>query len=515
MKLLHRIPLLLPFVAFAAGILLKSIWMGGDVGALVMLGLGVVVWWIVMLRVRGVFRRSIMPWGILGLSMFLLGYLWLVPNSLQNEALPNLEEASILEVAGVIEKPLNFSPKGRTGQLKTYARRLENDAWRPERRNLKFFIRDTVSQLDLGDTLYLKGSIKSITTESASYQAYLDKQGLQYMLFAWNLEAGPKGTSWRLDLGRLQKRLSRYWDRYCEDSVSAGLAKAMFLGFKGDLKRDTKERFATAGFSHLLAISGLHVGILFVLLSSVTKVFQGNLYGRLLSTLFLLLALAAFSLLTGASSSVVRASNMLGVYLLVRLVHQRIHPLNVWALCGLLQLIWAAEDILTVGFQLSYLAVGMLLTVLPIYAKWVKTPWTWLNRLYELIGVNLLATAATAPLVWYYFGSFPSYFLPANLVVAPLLFVLVFAGFLTVIISLFSPSLAAYPAWLSEKGLIFLDWVAENTAMLPYAKLEAWEGQEVGWGILMLELALSFIMITLPKLLNLLKAKSSKNHKKA
>ncbi len=504
MKLLYRIPLLLPFGAFAAGILLKSRWSGVDAGALVMVGLMVTGWWIVMLRMRGVFRGSIMPWGLLGLSMLCFGYLWLEPVGLRQADLVAIPEDSPVELAGVLEKPLKFSPKGRTGLLMTYSRRIEDDAWRPEQRRMKFFVKDTSTSFEVGDTIYLKGRVKQIETESASYQAYLDKQGLQYMLFAWNSYRGNAGTSWRLQLFRLQKKLSRHWDEFCEDKVAASLAKAMFWGYKQDIKQETKERFATTGFSHLLAISGLHVGILFVLLSSLTKIFRGTFWGRIASTFFLIGALVLFSLLTGASASVIRASNMLGVYLLVRLVHQRIHPLNVWALCGLLQLIWAPDDLLTVGFQLSYLAVGMLLLVLPIYARWVKTPWSWLNRVYELIGVNILATAATAPLVWYYFGSFPTYFLPANLIVAPLLFLLVFSGFLAVILSIIYLPLAIYPAYLSEKGLQLLDLVALKTAELPYARLDGFQGQESGWGILILQLVVCLIIITLPKIIGLL-----------
>ncbi|MEM6342220.1 MAG: ComEC/Rec2 family competence protein [Bacteroidota bacterium] len=515
MKLLYRIPLLLPFGAFATGILLKSIWIGGDAGALVMVGLMVAGWWIVMLRMRGVFRRSIMPWGLLGLSMFCFGYLWLEPVGLSQADLVVIPEDSPIELAGVLEKPLKFSPKGRTGLLLTYSRRTEDDAWRLEQRRMKFFVKDTSTSFEVGDTVFLKGRVKPIETKSASYQAYLDKQGLEYMLFAWEFYRGNTGKSWRLHLLRMQKKLSRHWDEFCEDKTAASLAKAMFLGYKQDIKQETKERFATAGFSHLLAISGLHVGILFVLLSSLTRAFRGTFWGRMASTFFLIGALVLFSLLTGASASVIRASNMLGVYLLVRLVHQRIHPLNVLALCGLLQLIWAPEDLLTVGFQLSYLAVGMLLVVLPIYAKWVKTPWPWLNRIYELIGVNILATAATAPLVWYYFGSFPTYFLPANLIVAPLLFLLVFSGFLAVILSIVYLPLAVYPAWLSEKGLQVLDFVALKTTDLPYAKLEAFQAQEVGWGILILQLLICLIFITLPKIVSFVKREFSEKWQKS
>lgn len=511
MNLLHRIPLLVPAIAFATGILLKSWTALPESVVLTFASVLLLAWWLRLMRTRGVFRDSFLPWGLLSFVMFLLGCLWLKPTATTQTDRSSWSEQHYTEVAGVLEKPLKLSPKGRTGQILTYARRLEGDAWRGVVERMKFFTRDTVLTLEVGDTVFVKAKPKLLETESASYQAYLDKQGMRYILFSKKLQRGGAGTNWRVRLGRLQKRLSKHWDRYCEKEEIAALAKAMFLGNKGDINRETRDRFATAGFSHLLAISGLHVGILFVLLSSLTKPMQGWQWGRLLGTTLLLGALVSFSLLTGASPSVVRASNMLAVYLLVRLVHQRIHPMNVLAFCGLLQLIWAPEDLLTVGFQLSYLAVGVLLWLLPKYAAWIKTPFPLLNRVFELIGVNLLATAATAPLVWYYFGTFPTYFLPANLVVAPVIFVLVFSGFLSVILSLVSPGLAGYTAWICEKGLMTLDFVARETAQWPYAKLDGWAGQEIGWGILAMELGTTLLLILTPKIFTVLRANYSKS----
>ncbi|MFK7922907.1 MAG: ComEC/Rec2 family competence protein [Bacteroidia bacterium] len=511
MNLLHRIPLLVPAIAFAMGILLKSWTTLSDSIVLAFASVLLMAWWLRLMRTRGVFRGFLFPWSLLTVGMFLLGCLWFRPAELTQKHRPSWSEKQYTEVAGILEKPLNLSAKGRTGQIITYARRKEGDAWRGVVERMKFFTRDTVLSLEVGDTVFVKAKPKLLETESTSYQAYLDKQGLRYILFSKTIKQGGIGTSWRIRLGRMQKRLSKHWDNYCEKEEIAGLAKAMFLGNKTGLNRETKDRFAIAGFSHLLAISGLHVGILFVLLSSLTKPMQGWQWGRWLGTILLLGALVSFSLLTGASPSVVRASNMLGVYLLVRLVHQRIHPMNVLAFCGLLQLIWAPEDLLTVGFQLSYLAVGVLLWLLPKYAAWVKTPFPLLNRLFDLIGVNLLATAATAPLVWYYFGTFPTYFLPANLVVAPVIFVLVFSGFLSVILSLVSPVLAGYTAWICEKGLMALDFVARETVQWPFSRLDGWAGQEIGWGILALELGTALLLILTPKIFMVLRTHYSKN----
>lgn len=496
---LHQIPLVGPFLAFAGGVGLRSAVAAEDCLLGALLACLLVAWWLRLMRIRGVLRDRLWSRLTLWSSIVLLGLLWAPALQEYRSLWPEVAELRQLEIAGVVERPLKFSPKGATTHMMVYAYRRQDDAWRNGRERMKVFVRDSSLQISIGDTLYLQGNAKRLETDNDSYRAYLEKQGMHFILFAYDLKLGGRSQNWSSEIRRLQGRLSELWEGFCERQEYASLAQAMFLGKKDNMSAALRERFATAGFSHLLAISGLHVGVLFVLLSLVVRPLQAHLYGRILATVLQLSALTGFCLLSGAAASVIRASSMFAVYLIVRLCYKRAHPLNIWAFCGLLQLLWEPADMMNIGFQLSYLAVGALIIFLPLYAEWVKTPWPWLNRFYDLVGVNILATVATAPLIWYYFGTFPTYFLPANLLVAPIIFLLVLFGFLTVIISMFSPWLAAYPAWLCEKGFIWLDWIASMVERWPYARLESWDGQELGWGILLGELLCVLFMIVLPR----------------
>ncbi|MEL6650736.1 MAG: ComEC/Rec2 family competence protein, partial [Bacteroidota bacterium] len=455
------------------------------------------------MRKRGVLRDRLWSRLTLWSSIVLIGMLWAPALQEYRSLWSDVAELKQLEIAGIVERPLKFTPKGATTHMMVYAYRRQDDAWRNGRERMKVFLRDTSLQVSIGDTLYLRGNAKRLETDNDSYRAYLQKQGMHFILFAYDLKQGGQGQSWELKIRRMQGRLSELWEEFCEKQEYASLAQAMFLGKKDNMSADLRERFATAGFSHLLAISGLHVGILFVLLSLVVRPLQAHLSGRILATVLQLSALAGFCLLSGAAASVIRASSMFAVYLIVKLCYKRAHPLNIWAFCGLLQLLWEPGDMMNIGFQLSYLAVGVLIVFLPLYVEWVKTPWPWLNRIYDLVGVNILATAATAPLIWHYFGTFPTYFLPANLLVAPVIFVLVLVGFLTVILSMFSPSLAAYPAWLCEKGLMWLDLVATEVQTWPFAKLEGSPSPTSHHSNLLGELVFAFLLIILPKILRL------------
>ena len=199
----------------------------------------------------------------------------------------------------------------------------------------------------------------------------------------------------------------------------AGVAKALLLGDKSGIDETTRLAYTATGAVHVLAVSGLHTGVISFLL---VWLLQRALGRRYLAAQFalLLLGLLAYVALTGYSPSVIRASVMFAIIFAGRLWRQDAQGLNNLGAAALVTLIYDPSLLLTLGFQLSYLAVaGIMLFYRPL-RRHLMIPYWHFPRLSELAAVSVAATVGTAPLTIYYFHQFPVYFALSGLVAVPL-----------------------------------------------------------------------------------------------
>lgn len=227
----------------------------------------------------------------------------------------------------------------------------------------------------------------------------------------------------RLRLGALRFRrqlLSRYYPTGADKDDAYAVLAAMTLGDKSALSGTLKDMYSVTGASHILALSGLHLGILYFLLSTIFLRWRRTA----LAQLVILVAIWGYAFLVGMMPSVVRAAVMMSVYALVSVVNRKPVSLNTLSLTALVML--SVEPLLLwdVGFQMSFMAVlGIIVYYRPLLSV-VRRPWMRRWRLTEwccsLLVVSVSAQLATAPLVAYYFGRFSCYFLLTNLVAVPL-----------------------------------------------------------------------------------------------
>ena len=203
-----------------------------------------------------------------------------------------------------------------------------------------------------------------------------------------------------------------------EHTTSAVLT-AMTLGEKSALTRDLRDVYATTGASHVLALSGLHMGILFCLFTILVPPGHRNL----LTSLLTVVLFWSFALLTGLSTSVTRSALMLSAATVFSLRSGQRSTLNVLCLSALLMLVVWPYALFDVAFQLSFLSVFAILMVVPVLDSFWPRSFLQDHRgfrlLWSLVAVSLAAQAGTAPLVAHYFGRLPVYFLITNLVVIP------------------------------------------------------------------------------------------------
>ena len=213
---------------------------------------------------------------------------------------------------------------------------------------------------------------------------------------------------------------------------------ALTLGYRDDLEPDTKHAFQAAGAMHILAVSGLHTGILMTVLLALLTCFGRwkPLYDERLRQMLLsgavVLLLWCYAALTGWTPSVVRSVIMCTIYMAAITFHRQGVSLNTVFAAAFFILIFRPMDLFSVSFQLSFAAVIAILIFVPVLNALIPIPYYWpkpiekpLLYIRDLITVSLAAQAGTMPFTLYYYGQFSTYFLLTNLVVIPLAFVII------------------------------------------------------------------------------------------
>ncbi len=241
--------------------------------------------------------------------------------------------------------------------------------------------------------------------------------------------SGQPQTETRFDRSRnffLQQReqlLQRFNDGGLEGDAYAVVA-AMSLGDKSALSRDVKSVYSVSGASHVLALSGLHLGIIYMLLS----LFLPRRRWPALSQLLMILVVWAFVLLVGMPVSAVRSAVMLTIYGVLSIGRRNKMSINVLAFTAFVMLMWNPVWLFNVGFQMSFMAVWAILLFVPLFTSvfsdqyYMEHP--WVAKLWGMVAVSLAAQLGVAPLIAYYFGQFSTCFLLTNLLVVPAAFII-------------------------------------------------------------------------------------------
>ena len=219
------------------------------------------------------------------------------------------------------------------------------------------------------------------------------------------------------------------------------IISAITLGYKSNLSRETKEIFSKSGAIHILAVSGLHVGIIFLILSFALKFLNKNNGSRIIKSIIILLSIWIYAFIAGLSPSIQRASLMFSIITLGNLLNRQNSIYQSLALSAFILLLINPYNITEIGFQLSYLAVFGIVYFQPKIFKLIIFKNPVLSYLWALMAVSIAAQITTFPLTLFYFHQFPSLFLLTNLLVVPYAFIIIIFTILGILFS-FLPSLS-------------------------------------------------------------------------
>lgn len=253
------------------------------------------------------------------------------------------------------------------------------------------------------------------------------------------------------------------------DSIAYGYTSAMVLGKKTAISKRTKQHFSAAGASHLLAVSGLHVGIIYGSLCLLLFPFSPHSRTRKIASIVIIVLLWGYAYLCGLPASIIRAVTMFSISAIGMALGQKIQSLNTVFCTAFIMLLYNPYYLFEIGFQLSFGAViGIILLYPKLYqslsCKHTLTGWLW-----GMLCVSTAAQIGTLPFILYYFGSFPLYFLLTNALLIPLSTLLIYC---TLALFLLSPleisHLMDYPIhWICQ----LLHGFSTSISQLPFAKI--------------------------------------------
>src|SRR5574344_334025 len=246
---------------------------------------------------------------------------------------------------------------------------------------------------------------------------------------------------------------------------------ALTLGDKSHLDSHTKNIYSVAGASHILALSGLHLGIIYAILTMLTFGYKR----KIISQSLIILSIWAFVLMVGMSQSVVRSAVMLTIYSFISLLNRNSLSLSTLSLTAIIMLLFNPQSLFDIGFELSFLAVLSIICFYPYIYNIIDSEYLYnhqaIHRCWQLAAVSVSAQIGTSPLVAYCFGRFSCYFLLTNFIVIPLSTVIIYAAFFLFLFT-FLPFVQHIIAWLLLRMITFMNASLGFISALPGASVE-------------------------------------------
>lgn len=350
----------------------------------------------------------------------------------QNEQL-----SSVLRIKEIL-KPNKYSDR-------YYAEVVQVDRLKTTGKILLNIRKDSSNQLfAVNDQILVRSLFSEIdpalNPHQFDYKRYLRNQGIYHQLYLNTHEFSSLETHISL-LGRIGNLRARIQTSLAKEGFSEdelGVINALLLGQRKEVSKEIIDDYSRAGAIHILAISGLHVGILLLILSWLLKPLEFIKNGKFLKLIIIVLFLWFFAVLAGMSASVIRAVTMFSAVALGQFLGRNNAVVYSLVLSMFVLLISNPKFIVDVGFQLSYLAVYGIVTMQPKLASIWNPRWYVIDKVWQLTTVSVAAQLAVLPLSLFYFHQFPALFLVSNLVIVPFLGIILIGGIAVLLMSVFS-----------------------------------------------------------------------------
>ncbi len=301
---------------------------------------------------------------------------------------------------------------------------------------------DSVFDLQAGDVIVFDKTPQQISNKNNpfefDYKKYLEQKRIYRQVYL-SSENWKKTKKTNLTLvcraEIIRESLLQIYRSQPIDETEFEILSALTLGYKRELDPETKRIFSASGASHVLAVSGLHVGIVFWLISLLFGFMQKQKTGRVLFMIISISTLWFYAFITGLSPSVMRASAMFSIFVIGENLNRKSNIYNSLSASAFILLLINPINLFDIGFQLSYAAVFGIVYLQPKLEKIIYVKNKFIKFFWSLITVSVAAQISTFPLTTYYFGQFPTYFWITNTFVIPAVMILIPLGIILLFVS--------------------------------------------------------------------------------
>ncbi len=471
-------PFLRILLFFAAGILiahqLHAVNRLHVTGIIILLAFLILVAALLTNRIKS-FKYSWIPGLFLGITIMIAGLTLTLQQIRQSEV--KLAE----NPRTVWEGKLLIEPVQRAKTVKfilKISKRADRDSILPRSVKVLAYLKTETlpAGIHLGSFIIFRGKMGPVEAPKNpgefDYRRFLQDRGIKYSVFidsrSWKPLPAKAGFLLSAVFSRWRNKLLRSLRSQGLSRDEYAVAAAILLGYDQLIAPDLHQDFTAAGAVHILCVSGMHVGIVFLIFSFLLSFLLRFKNGRTLRNILLVFVIWSYALLTGLSPSVSRAATMISLFILADIFGRDYDNFNILAASAFLLLLLNPLLLFDVGFQLSYAAVaGILMFYFPIYRsvyignKIVQTVWAALV-------VSLSAELGVFAIAAHYFHQFPLYFLLTNMAVFALSYLIIFFGMAFLAFS-WIPFINHLLAFMLAKGVSLLILIVRFVASIPYS----------------------------------------------
>ena len=297
--------------------------------------------------------------------------------------------------------------------------------------------------LNIDDVFACKTTLRSINEplnpHQFNYKKYLNRNHIYHQLYLKPDELFKVSNTTNTIYGfadSIRKKVISSLKEYHFNTDELAVINALLLGQRQDISDEVYNNYISAGAIHILAVSGLHIGIILLLLNFLLKPLENIKKGEFVKLLLILLFLWGFAIIAGLSASVVRSVTMFSFIAYAMHFKRATNVFNILAISMFFLLLFRPSFLFDVGFQLSYIAVFAIVWIQPMLYKLWNPKLKMVDYLWQLLTVTLTAQIGVLPISLYYFHQFPGLFFISNLIIIPFLGIILGLGILVIILAL-------------------------------------------------------------------------------
>lgn len=342
---------------------------------------------------------------------------------------------------------------------------------------LLYLKKDSASlKLRYGDKILLPYAIEEIPDTvfggRFNYKVYLERKQIYYRAYVrsnhWRLLAR-KTTNQVVDFAyTCRANVVDVLRNSLKDTNDFAVASALLVGDDSLISSDLMKAYSASGTLHVLSVSGMHVGVIYLLIAFLFGKAERNKWLKHLYYPTVIILIWLYAILSGSSASVIRSATMLSIVLLGKWINSRSHIYNSLALSMFIILCYDPFLITDNGFILSYLAVYGIVYMQPLVLQLYNPENKWMYKIWELTAVSIAAQALTAPVSLLFFGQFPNYFILANMIVIPISTIAIYLTILQVVVAPWH-QIELWVAYVNGKAISFVNEFVIQLTKIPGA----------------------------------------------